>query len=352
MRFLNRERKISRLLLSVFLILALTGCKKTTQVVLTTDFDPQEVFRIEDKVCTVPEVMIYLMNAENQYSQVFGEQIWQVPFDGKTIENQYKESVLARLAQIKAMNLFAKENGIELDDREEKLVKAAASAYFGSLSTSEVNISGATEDIIENMYTEYAVANKVYETVTESINPEISDDEARSVTVKSILIKTYTSDFRGDPVPFTESEKRNAFIRANQILARIKEGVDFDVMAADYNEDTESVYSFGRGVMPISIEETAYNLSEGEVSDIIESEYGYHILKCVSNFDQQQTDINKESIVSKRKEEAFIEAYDNYISKLTSNLNQELWDSIVYDKTSESQTTDFFKTYDEIFSGE
>lgn len=349
MKFLNRERKIRIVILSLIFLFSLNGCKKTTQVVLTSDFDPKEVFRIEDISCTVPEVMIYLMNTENTYSQVFGEEIWKVPFDGGTIESQYKESVLARLAQIKAMNLLAKDQGISLDEREKTLAKEAANAYFSTLSTQEVNISGADFELIERMYSEYALANKLYESVTEKINPEISDDEARSVTIKSILIKTYTNDFRGDPVQFTEAEKKNAFIRANQILAKIKEGVDFDVLAADYNEDSETVYSFGRGVMPEPIEEAAYNMSEGQVSDIIETEYGYHIIKCVSNFDEIQTDLNKENIVKIRKEEAFTEMYDNYISSLTSNLNQELWDSIQYHKPSQSTTTSFFDEYSKRF---
>lgn len=347
MQLLKRE-KISKLLLLILLTCSLCGCKKTAQVVLTTDFNGEEVFRIEDESCTVPEVMIYLMNIENNYSQVFGDEIWQVPFDGGTVESQYKESVLARLAQIKAMNLFGKSRGVELSESEKKLVKIAANAYYSSLSTDEVNVSGVTPAIIEKMYSEYALANKVYESVTDEINPEISDDEARSVTIKSILIKTYINDFKGDAVKFTEAEKKNAFIRANQILAKIKTGEDFDVISADYNEDSESVYSFGRGVMPKEIEDAAYSLSEGEVSGIIETEYGYHILKCVSNFDQQQTDLNKLSIINKRKEEAFTESYDSFVETLTSNLNQELWDSIQYDKGS-CTTTSFFDEYDKVF---
>jgi len=350
MRLLKRKRRLNKLLLAVLLLLTLCGCKKTTLVVLTTDFDPQEVFKIEDESCTVPEVMIYLMNTENKYSQLFGEKIWDVPFENGTVESQYKESVLARLAQIKAMKLFAKKQGIELSEKETDLVKKAAADYFSSLAANEIAMSGASQELIEKMYAEYAIANKVYESVTEKINPEISDDEARSITVKSILIKTYTTNAFGDKVYFNQNEKQNAYIRASQILAKINEGVDFDVLSADYNEDTESVYSFGRGLMPTQIEEAAYNLSEGQVSGIVETEYGYHILKCVSNFDMQQTDLNKEAIVSKRKEETFTNEYDNFISSLTSNLNQDLWESLDYKKGSGSETTSFFSTYDKYFS--
>lgn len=58
----------------------LTGCGRfdisNTKVVLTTGFDKDEIFRIETISCTVPEVMVYLTNAQNQYESVYGSEIW------------------------------------------------------------------------------------------------------------------------------------------------------------------------------------------------------------------------------------------------------------------------------------
>ena len=47
----------------------------------------------------------------------------------------------------------------------------------------------ADEEIIENLYAEFALANKVYEYIIKDINPEISDDEARTITVQYIQLK-------------------------------------------------------------------------------------------------------------------------------------------------------------------
>ena len=115
------------------------------------------------------------------------------------------------------------------------------------------------------------------------------------------------------------------------------------------NEDEKASDSFARGVMPKVIEDAAFNLDEGEVSDVIESEYGYHIIKVISNFDEEQTDINKQLIVSKRKEEAFVETYDNYIKTLTSSINMDLWNSISYERSEGVSTTTFFDVYDKYF---
>ena len=335
------------LLLEVFL---LSGCDKDkTKIVFTTGFEEDVVFKIEDISCTKSEIMIYLVNTENIYDEVFGEKIWKVPYDGKDVESRYKETILARISQIKAMNLYAKEIGVNLNDEEKKNISMAANEYFSSLSNEEKQLFNVSEDLLYNMYAELAVANKGYEEVTKGVNPEISDDEARTVTIRSILIKTYNIDENGNKIQYSQQMKADAMKRAYEILGKIKAGEEFEILEADYNEDEKSSYSFARGVMPKVIEDAAFNLDEGEVSDVIESEYGYHIIKVISNFDEEQTDINKQLIVSKRKEEAFVETYDNYIKTLTSSINMDLWNSISYERSEGVSTTTFFDVYDKYF---
>lgn len=336
--------------LPVFILLEaflLTGCEKNGPiVVLTTGFEEDVVFKIEDETCTKAEIMVYLVNSENVYDEVFGEKIWTVPYGDGDVEDQYKESILARLAQIKAMNIFARDKGIELDETEEENVKQAAKAYFNSLTSEEINYMGVSLEIIEKLYREYALANKLYENITGSVNPEISDDEARTVTIRSILIKTYSMDKDGNRIEFTPEQKDDAMRRAYELSARINAGEEFEIIAADYNEDEKTLYSFSRGVMPEAIEEVAFNMSEDEVSDVICTEYGYHIIKCITNFDEEQTDLHKLDIVEARKEEAFTRDYDEYISSLTSNINMDLWNDISYERTANVKTSDFFEIYE------
>ena len=88
------KNKAVKLMIIMLLVLscttALAGCKKDkkTEIVLTTDFEENEVFRIEKISCYVPEVMVYLVNSENKYDEIFGSQIWQIPIDGTTLENK------------------------------------------------------------------------------------------------------------------------------------------------------------------------------------------------------------------------------------------------------------------------
>ena len=86
----------------LLMMLFLSGCKsdgENTRVVLTTGFSKNEIFRIENKSCTLPEVMVFLTNIQNRYESVFGEEIWSASTDGMTLEEDVKDTVLAQLAQ-------------------------------------------------------------------------------------------------------------------------------------------------------------------------------------------------------------------------------------------------------------
>ncbi len=346
-------------LLPLFLIpvilapIMLSGCGKDTlptEVVLTSDFLEDEVFRLEGHPCMKNEIMVYLANSENQYSSVFGDRIWSVPVGDGTLEDSYKENILARIAQIKTMNILAVEQGVSLDEDEEAKCNAAAREYFDSLTEGERNYLDVNMDVIAKLYREFAIANKLYETVTADINPEISDDEARTITVRTILIKTSYVDSNGIRHEYSDEEKKAALAKIAQIRQQLNDGVAFEVLAADYNEDTKSEYSFGRGIMPKEFEEAAFNLGVGEVSDIVETEYGYHLIYCVTTFNPEETDANKLKIVEKRKQEAFDEVYNSFVTTLTSNLNKPLFDSIHFDSGGVVETTSFFEIYDKYFT--
>lgn len=331
----------------------LTGCgdkgENGTRVVLTTGFDKDEIFRIETISCRLPEIMVYLTNSQNQYEGVFGSKIWEANVDGITLEQNVKDTALARIAQIKTMNLLAKEHGVELDEQEISQAGAAARTYYSSLNEAETEAMGVTEEIVNTLYSEYALANKVYNYIIKDINPEISDDEARTITVQHVLIKTYALDGTGAKIEYTRDARADAYELAEEVLRQAREGADFEKLIEDYSEGSRGTYSFGKGDMEPAFEEAAFNLETGEISNIVETEFGYHIIKCISTFNREETDANKIKIVEERKKEVFGQEYDAFVSTLTRNLNESLWDSVTFVHNEEIKTADFFDVYSQYF---
>ena len=148
------------------MLLTLSGCEKgegEVKLVLTTGFKKDEIFRIETMSCTLPEVMVYLTNTQDQYESVYGAEIWKTNLNGVTLEESIKETVLAQLAQIKTMNLLAQQQGVSLDEAELEKAGEAAGAYFSSLNEAEQEAMQVTEETIRQLYSELALANKVYQ---------------------------------------------------------------------------------------------------------------------------------------------------------------------------------------------
>lgn len=351
----NRRGMLCALLcLQLLSLLFFTGCaagqsSEGTKVVLTTGFARDEVFRIETASCTLPEIMVYLTNTQNQYESIYGAQIWQKDLKGVTLEENVKDTVLACIAQVKAMNLLAQNHGVTLDEKEQEQVDQAAKAYYGSLNETEIARMDVTEDTIRMLYTEYALADKVYHYIIKDINPEISDDEARTITVQHILIKTYSVDGSGNRVPYTDEAREEAYAKAQEALKQARAGEDFDQLVSEYNEDTKSLYSFGKGEMGEAFEQAAFDLGNGEISDIVETEYGYHIIQCLNTFNREETDANKVKIVEQRREEVFGQEYDAFVASLTKNLNEELWEKVAFVEDEQVKTSDFFQVYDSYF---
>ncbi len=352
----RRRRAAGRCLAAgIGLAVLFAGCgmpiEDNTKVVLTTGFEKDEIFRIEGISCRVPEIMVYLTNTQNQYESVYGSEIWKANAEGITLEQNIKDTALARIAQIKTMNLLAREYKVELSEQEQEMAAEASAAYFASLNDKERALMGVTEDTILGLYAEYALANKVYQFIIRDINPEISDDEARTITVQHVLIKTYALDGTGARVEYTEKAKETAYETAKEVLKLARDGdMDFEQLVAKYSEDNKGTYSFGKGDMEENFEEAAFNLGTGEISDIVETKYGYHIIKCITTFDRAETDANKVKIVEERKKEVFGQEYDTFVQSLTRNLNEELWDSVAFLDDPEVRTADFFDVYEEYFN--
>ena len=352
-RIFKLTRRGAALALAAFLTFSLTGCSllNNTKVVFTTGFKENELFRIEDRSCLESEFMVYLVNTQNAYEAGFGSEIWNVNIGDENMEGYVKDKCLSTISQVKAMNLLAVESGIELTEAEMGAAADAASEYFSSLNDDEKKAMGdIDEETLVLMYQEYALADKLYNYIIRDINPEISDDEARTITVEQIVLNTWTLDSKGEKVMLEGSEKEAVKNRARQIQREIGEGTDFSVLMEQYNEAEEGTVSIGKGDVNSEIETAAFNLDNGEVSGIIEAPDSYVILKCVSTFNREETEANKIRIVEEKKHEVFGEQYDAFASKLSRILNEGLFDKIHIADTEDVKNSSFFEIYKNHFT--
>lgn len=330
-------------LVSGFLIL------RNTRVVFTTGFDPNELFIVGKASATTEEWNVYMVNTMNQYVDVYGEDILYRKMNGTTLQRNIMEMSLARLTKIKIMNLLAEEYDIVLTPEEQNRAAAAAEAYYATLAQEEIAVLGVDVALLAGMYREYALAEKVYASIIEDITPEISDDEARIITVSQILFKTYYYDAKGVKQRYGMNARIDIHKRALGVRDRLQAGESFELLATEFNEAEETTILLGKGEKDISYEEAAFRLGNGEISDIVETEDGYVILKCLNAYDREETDANKMKILDEYKRKGFDEIYEQFARGLDKKMNDRLWDRLTLEYSETVATKDFWRIYGDFF---
>lgn len=133
----------------------------------------------------------------------------------------------------------------------------------------------------------------------------------------------------------TEKEDKEALAKAESLLKKIKEGGDFSQLAKE-NSDCPSKEKggelgfFSRGQMVPEFEDAAFKLQVGEVSGIVKTKFGYHIIKVLDKKEPGQKDFAevKEEIEQKLTKEKQKSTFDNYTKDLKAKakitINEEL----------------------------
>ncbi len=97
--------------------------------------------------------------------------------------------------------------------------------------------------------------------------------------------------------------------RAQSVLTQVRQGRDFAALAQLYSEDEASKSNggdlgwFPRGVMELQFEVAAFQLMPGQASDIVQTRFGYHIIKVE---ERDSSRALAPEILSNMREQAFL----------------------------------------------
>jgi parvulin-like peptidyl-prolyl isomerase len=149
----------------------------------------------------------------------------------------------------------------------------------------ETFFNKAEEETLVRLVVEREISAKII--VTDAEVQKFYEDNAKSfdqpelVKVNHILLATLES---GTKTELPEEKKKEKRALIEKLLKRAKDGEDFAKLAKEYSEDIGSKdrggeYIFPRGRMVPEFEAAAFALMPGQISDVVTTAYGYHIIK-------------------------------------------------------------------------
>jgi parvulin-like peptidyl-prolyl isomerase len=165
---------------------------------------------------------------------------------------------------------------------------------------------GVTVEDLRNKATQEAVAKSA---LKRELNINITDDEAKTyytehpsdfeqpelIHVRHILLMTIDPSTR-PPTPLSTNAIAQKRKQIENIRQQIVSGADFATLAKQYSEDPGSkeqggeLRQFSRGEMVPEFESAAFALQTNQVSDVITSQYGFHIIKLLDKTPAKKID--------------------------------------------------------------
>ena len=287
----NIKKTIAAAGVAIFMMGVLSGCIQNTNPAV----------RVNNTDMTADEFGYYVYISQSQMLQEAGvstsdadaiEQFWDAETEGKknidiACENAVEDAADLLIRYNKAVEMgieFTDEDKAELDTQIESM-KQQTGGEVGYMN--QLAMLGTTAEAFESLYKKNMMVSKLAEKLEEDGTLSIDDAAVKEyitnnyIKAQHILFMTQDQTTGKTFDAATLDEKR---AKAEATLKKINAGEDFVALMNELSEDTGLAqypdgYEFTKGEMVPQFEEAAFALEPNAVSGIVETSYGYHIIK-------------------------------------------------------------------------
>ncbi len=290
----------------------------------------REIAKVNDRMMTKAEFMYYLENVKQQMLSESGttdtEGFWDAEIDGVKASDAAKNKALEEMLRVEIACIKAEEKGLSVSSDEEKQIRAIVKATDRQQKAQVdaiLDVTGMNQNQLIDLLMKTALANAFASDINTN-DPEAlvpTDEEIKAayeqeyVRVKHILISNAPAEESAEEATDSEAFKAEKLVLATEVLQKAKSGANFDSLITEYGEDPGAAqspdgYTFTKGMMVPEFETASYALAVGEISDLVESSYGWHIIKRFA-LPTSGTD------------------YDNAVSTIKGSLSQDKYNALV-----------------------
>lgn len=295
--------------------------------------------KVDDLKVTEKELMTYLDFLKNQNES-------SVPEKSNTQYDVLRQNLLDSIIVLKLIQKYGKNNGFVITDKDidDELAKLKSNYKSEDEFIKELKTNKITINFLESQIKNQLLRDKIFAKVTKNIN--VSDEEVKKyyddnketlftvpeqIKVSHILIKFTVPEGQ----QLTDEIKNQAKAKIEDIQNQLKNGARFEELAKKYSEDTVSgpqggdIGFISKGQTIAEFENVAFALQVGQVSDIVQTSYGFHLIKVTDK---------KESYIK-----SFEEVKETIKSYLINTKQMKAWEDFVYNLIKQAKivyTTD------------
>lgn len=300
MKFKNLAKVLS---LGLVLTTALTACGNSKPGVVATvngvDI-PVETF---NKEYAAQRNSIVLTSGEDYLKQDLGK-------EGMTIDQGLREYVLNNLVQMELVKQDAEKKGVKVDSSkvDEQIKTIIDQSGSKEKFQEQLKAQGITEDFFKDFLTKQELVKEYQKHMTDEL--KISEEEAKKIYDED-KSKYFVAD--ADHI-LVKTEKE-----AKEIKKQLDDGADFNELAKEKSTDPTAkdnggkLGEFSSGQMVKEFEEAIVKMKDGEISEPVKTQFGYHIIK-LNSLKNKSFDMVKDEIIENKTAEKLTE-YLNKIEK-------------------------------------
>ncbi|MGB7604508.1 MAG: peptidylprolyl isomerase [Lutisporaceae bacterium] len=252
-----------------------------------------------------------------QYEAQFGPEIWDKDVDGRKYIDVMKEKVLDMLVDIRVQEQEANKAGITASDEEINAEIEKVRQNFDTeqkfdefLTTQKMTMESLKDTIRKDI-----LVSKLQEKLTVDI--KVTDEE---------VVAFYTQNqgqfmsIKASHILLEDEEE------AKKILERVKNGENINELALEFSKDPTAKENkgdldyFRKGEMVEEFETAAFKLNVGEVSELVKTDFGYHIIKVEDKKFDKLEDVQEELKVSMLDEKKG-NAYQDLLAEMRTKLD-------------------------------